>query len=491
MIPSEINLKDKVFQSQYYVSGHYDFKIEVTYENGSQETITRRYSEIRALYKTLILKCPGCLIPNIPNKSIWLKINYGNEDQINERVEGIREFFAHIAKHKTLRKNKYVVNFFSTNYKGIIDKSASSSTQKKKDDSDDDEDFNFRISSKKEKIENNDDDDDDIEPLEEFVEEYNNKNKGIASKGKKLIGNLYNYAKSYVSSNNKNEEEKEDNNDNANNNKNSILYRKLSNEDYEFIKKKKVELGEDYNINDYNEKINRLNEGVKNLILNFEKLSEIRKKNTQALQNIVNNDNNSQKLNKEANKDKENNIDDDEDDHESKKINHKSNIAKIKSYCTIQRNFETKLENSLKKIKKHQINLQELLDIYSRKKDHLNYLGRLHSQKEEMEKQKINSTGKEDPLVKKKIDELEEKLKHEIRFIKRLNKDLKYEIENYKDNQEEDIYILVNSLFKDKATNIKDCINDLNKEVVEEEEEKKEESSKKEEYTDNNKGDDF
>ena len=109
-------MQELAFQSQYYVSGHYDFKIEVTYENGSQETITRRYSEIRALYKTLILKCPGCLIPNIPNKSIWLKINYGNEDQINERVEGIREFFAHIAKHKTLRKNIAMVTDLSQKY---------------------------------------------------------------------------------------------------------------------------------------------------------------------------------------------------------------------------------------------------------------------------------------------------------------------------------------------------------------------------------------
>jgi hypothetical protein len=494
MIPKEINLKDKKFQSQYYVSGHYDFQIEVEYENGNKETITRRYSEIRALYKTLILRCPGCLIPDIPSKSIWLKINYGNEDQITERMAGIQEFFSHIAHHKILSKNKYVINFFSKNYKGIDNNNnkASSSTQKKKDDSDDEEDLNFgQASSKDENEDKNDVDDDDIEPLDEYVEEYNNKNKGIVSKGKKLIGNIYNKAWSYVSSNNKNEGEKEENNENEKDEKNSILYKKLSNEDFEFIKKKTKELGEDFDINDYNEKINRLNEGVKNLIQNFEKLSEIHKKNTQALQNIVNNDNNIQKLNKEAEKAKENNIDDDEDNCESNKINHKSNIAKIKNYCTIQRSFiEEKFENNIKKIKNHQKYLQELLDIYSRKKEHLNYLGRLHSQKDDIEKQKTNS-GKEDPLIKKKVDELEEKLNHEIRFIKKMNKDLKYEIEFYKDNKEEDIYININSVFKDKAENIKNCINNLNKEINIEEEEKNEESSKKSEFTDKNKGDDF
>jgi len=301
---------------------------------------------------------------------------------------------------------------------------------------------------------------------------------------------------SYVSSGNKNEEEKEDNNVN-NNNKSNVFYKKLSKDDFEFIKRKTKELGENFEINDYNEKINRLNEGIKNIIQNFEKLSEIHKKNTQALQNIVNNDNNYKKTNKAKINDDED-VDEDIDDNNNK-INHKNNIEKIKNYCKIQRNFiEQKLENSIKKIKKYQIFLQELLDIYSRKKEHLSYLGRLHSQKEELEKQNSANEDPLDPLIKKKINELEDQLNHEIKFIKKINKDLKYEIDNYKDNQE-DIYIYINSIFKDKSIYIKDCISTLNREdFVEDEEEKNEgehkskiEQSKKSEYCDENKGDDF
>ena len=493
MIPTEITLKDKVFQNQYYVTGHYDFKIDVEYENGPTNHISRRYSEIRALYKTLILKCPGCLIPNIPSKSIWLKINYGNEEQMSDRVAGIQEFLTHIAKHKILRKNKYVINFFSSDYKRISESPSSTKNNKKDDSDDDDDDLDFRLSSDKKEISNYDNNsDDDIEPLEEFVEEYNNKNKGIVSKGKKLIGNIYSYAMSYVSSGNKNEEEKEENNINNNNNKSNVFYKKLSKEDFEFIEKKAKELGENFEIKDYNEKINRLNEGIKNIIQNFEKLSDIHKKNTQAFQNIVNNDNNYKKTNKPK-------IDDDEDEDigdNNNKINHKNNIEKIKNYCKIHRNFiEQKLENSIKKIKKYQIFLQELLDIYSRKKEHISYLSRLHSQKEELIKQ---NSANEDPLTKKKIKELEDQLNHEIKFIKKINKDLNYEIQNYKDNQE-DIYIYINSIFKDKAIYVKDCISTLNREdFVDDEEEKNEgehksksEQSKKTEYCDENNGDDF
>ncbi len=113
------------------------------------------------------------------------------------------------------------------------------------------------------------------------------------------------------------------------------------------------------------------------------------------------------------------------------------------------------------KIKKYQKLLEGLLDIYSRKKEHLNFLGRLHSQKAELEKQKYEKD-LIDPIIKNKIDEIESKLEYEIKFIKKMNKDLKYEIEKYKDNQE-DIYIFINSLYKDKSISIKNCLENLNK----------------------------
>ena len=498
MIPTKINLEKYTFQNQYYVAGHYDYEIEVEYENGPNQKIKRRYSEIRALYKTLILKCPGCYIPNIPNKSIWLKIQYGNEIQMKDRMEGIKDFLVYLIEHKILRKNKYVVNFFSSKFKPMsINKEVNN-----ENDSDDDE-YNFSSSdidnSKKEKNEDdeNNSDDDDIEPLKEYIEEYTNKNKGIMSKGKKIFGNMYNYVMSYTtSSNNKDEEGEEHNNNNENNNLNNCYYKKLTKEDYEFIKKKSKELGEDFEINNYNEKINRLNEGVKNIIQNFEKYITIHSKFLHSLDNIVNNDNDFRNVNKEKDneiKNKNSDIDvfndndDEEENCESSEINnHKDNIEKIKKYCTIQRGFlDKRVTDSLSNIRKYQILLQGLLDIYSRKKEHLNYLGRLHSEKEEIKKENKNNA------YDNKINELEKKIKHQIKFIHKINKDLKYEIEKYKNNQE-DIYIYINSLFKEKSNTIKNTIKSLNKKNFDEvKDDDDDDNPKNKEYNDEEKSDDY
>ena len=120
MIPRKVTIQEMKFESQYYVTGHFNFILKVEYDdNNSEQTIIRRYNDIRSLYKTLKLKSPGCRIPDIPDKSIWLKINYGNENQRKEREEGIKEFLDHIVQHKILRKNKYVIKFFSPNEKNF------------------------------------------------------------------------------------------------------------------------------------------------------------------------------------------------------------------------------------------------------------------------------------------------------------------------------------------------------------------------------------
>ena len=515
MIPKEINLSKCKFQSQNYITGHYDFEIEVLYEDNSKKQIFRRYSEIRALYKTLILKCPGCLIPNIPSKSIWMQINYESQEQINERMDGIREFLSYLVKHKILRKNKEVIYFFSTSYKrkdGSSSNKDNSNKNKAKDDSDDDIDISSAFDAEKEEDfnendKNKNDNDDDIEPLKEFVEEYNNKNKGIMTKGKKLIGNMFNYIKTYTTSNT-NKEEEEDNN--INNNKNTYnlndnANKKFNKEDDEFIKKKKKELGEDFEINDYNEKINRLNVGVINIIQNIEKLMSINIRKNQALENIVNNDKNFKNLMKSLDNEKNNSFtiegDDDEEEEKSKnKINsHKNNICKIGGHYKIQNNFiNKKIDQNLINIKKYQILLTGLLDIYSRKKEHIYYLARLHSQKTELEKQKELNNNISPTILKKKEDELKTNINHQIKFINKINKDLKYEIEKYKNNQE-DIYLFINSLFKDKANILKESIENLNKENFEEykddndydDDKNKKGKSKYKEYIDENQGDDF
>ena len=113
---------------------------------------------------------------------------------------------------------------------------------------------------------------------------------------------MFSYVMSNANSSNNNEDEEEKEN-NKNNNKevSNVFYKKLSQKDYNFINKKSKELGENFEINEYNEKINRLNEGVKNIIQNLEKISVIRDKNIHALENIITNDNNYRNINNDLN----------------------------------------------------------------------------------------------------------------------------------------------------------------------------------------------
>ena len=482
MIPRKVTLDKILFKSEYYVTGHFEFKFKVEYDDTdfSQE-ITRRYNDIRSLYKTLKLKSPGCRIPDIPDKSIWLKINYGNQNQMKERQEGIMEFLNHLVEHKILRKNKYVIKFFSSNekdfsYKGnLINRKGST-----EDKEDSDDEFKSNIldikNDKYEKGGNNINllDEDDIEPLEDFIIEYNNKNKGLFSKGKKMVGDAIKFVKNYANNQSKkNEEAEEENNINESNDSsmNSFFLKKLTKDDHDFIKKKTKELGEDFAVNDYNEKLNKINEGVNNIIQNLEKLNSARKKSLDALKEIVNKDKDIKILNKKKVVDefdmneedkKENNID----------INHKKYIKKMSKYCTIQGGFLDKtVEENLKNVKKYQALLKELLDIYSRKSEHLNFLGRLHSQKDELEKQKENNKI-DNPMTTIKIEEMNKKLELEIKFIKKLNKDLKYEIEIFKNNRQKDIYVYINNIYKEKNNKMKDSLEYLNKDKLEDEEEK-------------------
>ena len=479
MIPKSITLKELKFENQYYVAGHFNFIFNVSYEdNDTEQEIKRRYNEIRALYKTLILKAPGCRIPNIPSKSIWLKINYGNEKEVKERQEGIMVFLNHLIEHKILRKNKYVIKFFSPeeNFFTYQNNLKSEKENIDKDDLDDVFESNI-LNIKDDNKDENNFNEDDIEPLDDFVQEYNNQKKGIVSKGKKMLGNIYNYVKNYANNaNTKNEDGEEENNANENNDENSsnIFYKKLTKEDYDYIKQNRKEIGEDYDINDYNEKINRLNEGVKIIIENLEKLSSTRKKSLDALKEIVNKDKDIKSLNKH-NKNDDFEINEEEKGENDIDLNHKRYIKKISKYCTIQKGFlDTNVDETINKIKKYQELLQDLLDIFSRKKEHINYLGRLHSQKDEVEKQKENSN-LENPVDKIKIEELEKKLEHEKKFIKKINKDLAYEIDIYKKNKQNDIYNYINEVYKEKAKKIKDSVEYLNKEKLEDEKEQKDE----------------
>ena len=97
----------------------------------------------------------------------------------------------------------------------------------------------------------------------------------------------------------------------------------------------------------------------------------------------------------------------------------------------------------------------------------------MHSQKDELEKQKENGKIKDNPLDKIKSEEFEKKLTLEKKFIKKINKDMKYEIEEFKKNNRKDIYNYINEIYKEKAKIVKDSVEYLNKEKLEDEEDSK------------------
>ena len=87
-----------------------------------------------------------------------------------------------------------------------------------------------------------------------------------------------------------------------------------------------------------------------------------------------------------------------------------------------------------------------------------------------MEKQRENDKFG-NPMLKIKIEEMEKKLEHEIKFIKKLNKDLKYEIEIFKNNKQKDIYVYINNVYKEKINKMKDSLDYIYKEKLDDEEE--------------------
>ena len=66
---------------------------------------------------------------------------------------------------------------------------------------------------------------------------------------------------------------------------------------------------------------------------------------------------------------------------------------------------------------------------------------------------------------------MNKKLEHEIKFIKKLNKDLKYEIDIFKNDKQKDIYVYINNVYKEKINKMKDSLEYLNKAKLDDEEE--------------------
>ena len=316
-----------------------------------------------------------------------------------------------------------------------------------------------------------------------FLEEENNKNKGIISKSKDVLLSAYKYIISYSEENNIETESKP----------NEGMKLNLQEKDIEFIKSIYHELGEDLEINNYGKEIIRIKEGFEYIINNFNKESEIIDSKTKSLDNIIkyfkevkdiddkNNKENKNQKKEDKSEDKDNDEFEDVEKKEEDKIKGKENkkekwdneildedINKIEKYSSINKKFiKDDLNPTLDKMKELKEILDCLSDIFDRKKNHIIFLIKLQSQLNEKAKRHelIEGEGDENKTkLVKDINFFKKKIEKEKLFINRINENLKYEIKKFKKDQENSIYLLINDLYKKnylKQCDIFDILNNV------------------------------
>ena len=519
--PIEVSIQDYKLESKYMVKGYYNFEIKVKYENELDTLLKKRYSEIKKLYKTLLLKCPGCLIPKIPSKTFVMKYFHITEEERLKIKSSIEKFLKYIIKHPILIENKFVLNFF---YEGkSMNQNLNISKMKTDDEDDDDDDSGELININKNKDEDDDKEKenkdssginlDDFEVIEKedykdlfkdeeenellnmLLEEENNKNKSLFSTSKDILSSAYKYLMIYPDENN-NEVNK---NIGVNSGETSLILSgssKFQENNYDFIKLNYKELGESLEVSEYGKDIMRICEGIDYLIKNFINEVNIKEKKTKSLNNIINifnevkkidNQNNIKKnLNeKNSNKKEENNkefediekkeqniIEEKEDQNTNKekwevKIL-EADINKIKEYSSINNNFiNDDLKPAIEQMIEYKTTVEGLLDIFYRKKNHIQFLMKLQSQYTESEKRK-NLTEENDPnkkIIEKDINFLRNKIDLEKKFINKLNENLKYELNKFKEEKGNKIYTYINDLYKNNYLRQREMYNILNKEI--------------------------
>ena len=520
--PIEVSILDYKLESKYMVKGYYYFEIKVIYEDELDNLLKRRYGKIRELYKTLLLKCPGCLIPKIPSKTFVMKYFHITDEERLKIKSNIEKFLKYLIKHPILKENKFVLNFF---YEGKpMNQNLNINKMKTEDEDDDDDDSGelINLNKNKDKDEDNNEKDnngdsginlDDFEVIEKedykdlfkdeeenellnmFLEEENNKNKGLFSASKDILSSAYKYLMIYPDENN-NEVNK---NIGVNSGETSIILSgssKFQENNFDFIKLNYKELGESMEVSEYGKDIMRICEGIDYLIKNFINEANIKEKKTKSLNSIINifnevkkidNQNNIKKnLNeKNSNKKEENNNEfEDIEKNEKNIIEEKENqntnkekwevkileadINKIKEYSSINNKFiNDDLKPAIEQMIEYKTTVEGLLDIFYRKKNHIQFLMKLQSQYTESEKRK-NLTEENDPnkkLIENDINFLRNKIDLEKKFINKLNENLKYELNKFKEEKGNKIYTFINDLYKNNYLRQREIYNILNKEI--------------------------
>ena len=178
------------------------------------------------------------------------------------------------------------------------------------------------------------------------------------------------------------------------------------------------------------------------------------------------------KYNHSKNKDKkdQDNITDDKDKIIDKKEKWDRKIfaneinKKLEGYISLNSEFyEEELKDAIDKINENKRLVEEMKEIFERKKHHINFLIKLNSKLTEMEKKKDIDPGNK--VIEKDYNFIKKNFDIEKEFIKKLNKDLKEQINFFTKNIENNVYKYINDLYINNFKKQREIFNILNEEV--------------------------
>ena len=487
----EISISDYKPNSSSMINRHYYFDIKLLFEDNSDKVINKRYSEIEELYKVLLLKYPGCRIPKFPKKTFSMNILIKEEEK-KDIIKKMEKFLNYIINHKNLSE-KNIVNEFFSNHAINEDHSLKTDIMKINEDDINDSGFvnneDFNNSDNKKNDEDKNDIIADFEQLEfkstpdyEIWLENNllndvlnmfleDQKEGIINKTKGFIASTYNYLMPSSSQENFNNNISETN----------IC---VQEENFKYTEQISEELGEVNYVNEYGDQIKKMNEGLSDLIDNIIGMKKINEKKINSLKNIQeiwSKDINNKSSKKEKDSDGNNDV---SEKSTTKKIENRDKWDnkifkgeinnKLKGYISINtKYYEDDFEKILNNINESKEALEELKEIFDRKSSHIYFLIKLNSKLTELEKQTNKENFNQEKDTNKKNNNVSNKdyniikryVDIEKQFIFKLNKDLKYEIDYFKENIENNIYNCINELFTKYYYNQNKIYEKLNEEI--------------------------
>lgn len=363
------------WKQKMLIAGHYEFEIVIK-KKDYETTIFRRFSEIEWLHEGLIKTNPGCRILPLPEKNMWCNLNINNSQELEKRQQSIETYLNYIHNHKYLCLNSYFIKFIS-------------------------QDFSFS------KVKN------------ELNQSGINTNK-TSEQPSGFMGTVYGFT-SYLPSipyfgSGKSQTKKRGNNNNDNNPEN-------------------VELNKD------KEKLERLLTGLIDLIDNIKKHLEVNEKKTQAIGSLVEfakqmnyKGINYKQLSEENGDDFDTDLSNKQEGNQQKNL--EQNLEMLSSYYRKSMDYKNKLDsNILTRLKDYKIELEGIIEIFDRKKQHDDQLEQLEDKKED---KNYDGTNIENEIETKK------------EFIGNLIQQLKYEIDKFQTTNESKLITIIKDFYIDK-----------------------------------------